>query len=186
MRAIEILRREHVWIGLMAECLEKLVAEARVEDQLPSEAAELLGLYETFADGRHQEKEEGVLFPELLASTDENDRRSLAKLLADHEGERRHMASMRLHLLGALQGEPLCVREFARAAGAYIELHRSHMQREAMVLFPMAQRLLDGQADERVAAGFEALEGGSGDPHGLAEQILSLRRHVGLPIPPAA
>jgi hypothetical protein len=34
--------------------------------------------------------------------------------------------------------------------------------------------------------GFENLEGGAGDPHGLREQILRLRSRAGLPRPPAA
>lgn len=186
MRALEILGREHGWIAAMADCLEKLVADARTEDQLPPEAYELLRLYESFADGRHQEKEESILFRELLAGASPADRRALGTLLEDHEAERRHMVSMRLNLIGAVHGEPLCVRSFARAASEYIALHRGHMQREAHVLFPMTERLLRPEADERVARAFEALEGGKGDPQGLGEQILHLRRAIGLPVPPAA
>jgi hemerythrin-like domain-containing protein len=186
MRAIEILRREHGWIRWMSECLEMVISEGRAEEQLPPEAYELMHLYESFADGRHQEKEETLLFGELIATASDSDRRVLGKLLEDHEGERRLMASMRLNLLGAVQGEPLCVREFARAAGHYMDLHRAHMHREASVLFPMAERLLTPESDARVAAGFEEMEGGPGDPRGLEEQILRLRRRIGLPIPPAA
>lgn len=186
MRAMEILQREHQWIACMAQCLEALIAQARVDEQLRLECCELLHLYESFADGRHQEKEEGVLFPALLTHADEDDRRALGQLLEDHEAERRHMDAMRRNLFGAVQGQPLSVREFARAASQYMALHRSHMQREATLLFPMAQRLLAPEADARVAAGFEQLEGGRGDPHGLAEQILRLMQRLGLPIPSAA
>ena len=38
MGALEILGREHGWIAAMAECLEKLVADARAGDRLPPEA----------------------------------------------------------------------------------------------------------------------------------------------------
>jgi len=186
MRAIEILRREHGWIAWMAECLETLTAEGRAAGQLPPEASELLFLYETFADGRHQDKEEGVLFGELIAAASDEERTLVGKLLEDHEAERKLMASMRLHLLGALHGEPGCVREFTRAASRYIDLHRSHMHREAAVLFPMAERLLGTAADARVTKGFEQIEGGPGDVHGIEEQILHLRGRVGLPVPPAA
>jgi hemerythrin-like domain-containing protein len=186
MRAIEILRREHGWITEMTECLEWLVGEARASGLLPSDAYDLLRLCEAFADGRHQAKEEEVLFPELLTGADDGDRRVLGRLLADHEAERARMATMRLNLLGAVGGEPLCVRAFAHAAADYAELHRCHMQREAAMLFPMAERLLGPEADERVAARFDALEGGHGDPRALVEQIQRIRRRAGLPTPPAA
>jgi hemerythrin-like domain-containing protein len=183
---VEILRREHGWIAGMTDCLEKLIAEGRARGQLDEEAYELLELYETFADGRHQEKEESVLFTELLSVASDAERRLLGRLLQDHEAERRRMASMRLHLMGAVYGEPLCVRTFAQEAAAYLDLHRAHMQREGEQLFPLVERLLTPDADERVAAGFEALEGGSGDPHGIAERIRGLRRRLGMPVPPAA
>lgn len=186
MRAMDILRREHRWIAGMAQCLETMVSEARTDEIVPSECYELLHLYESFADGRHQEKEEELLFPELLSRASDEERRTLGRLLEDHEAERAHMASMRLNLLGAVHGEPLCVRAFARAASEYIALHRSHMQRETVLLLPMAERLLDPEADARVATAFEKLEGGKGDPHGLAEQIHRLMERLGLPVPPAA
>jgi len=186
MKTIEILTREHRWIGWMADCLEKLVAESHTRDQLDEATSQLLFLYESFADGRHQDKEEQVLFPELLTCADEPTRTMLDQLMRDHGVERRHMARMRQNLDGAVHGEPLCLREFALEAGDYMELHRAHMLRETEQLLPLVEGLLTPEADERVVAGFEQLEGGAGDPHGLAEQIGGLCRRIGVPMPPAA
>jgi len=186
MKAIEILEREHRWIAWMASCLERLVAEARTQDRLDATTSELLFLYESFADGRHQDKEEHVLFPELLTCADEQTRTMLGQLMRDHGVERHHMTKMRESLRGAVQGEPRSVRDFAREATEYMTLHRSHMLRESEQLLPYVANLLTPEADARVVAGFEEIEGGPGDPHGLQEQIVSLRRRVGLPTPPAA
>lgn len=186
MKSIDILEREHLWIGWMAESLEALLARAKAQGVLDEMAYELFSLYEVFADGRHQDKEEEVLFPALLTAADDAERALLGQLLSDHENERRHMASMRVNLFGAVHGEPRNLLEFVRSAGEYLDLHRVHMLRENQVLLPMAARLLDDSSDAATAAGFEALEGGSGDPHGIREQILGLRRRVGLPQPPAA
>jgi hemerythrin-like domain-containing protein len=186
MKSIEILEREHRWVGWMANCLERLVAEARARDQLDELASELLFLYESFADGRHQDKEEQVLFPELLTCADDETRGLLDQLMRDHSVERRHMAKMRLNVAGAVHGEPLCVREFTLEATEYMGLHRAHMQRETENLLPLAEQLLTPEADGRVVAGFEEIEGGSGDPHGLEEQITGLCRRAGLPLRPAA
>ncbi len=186
MKTIEILEREHEWIGWMDECLEALVASAQAEDLLPEAAYELLSLYESFADGRHQDKEEGVLFPELLAAASDQDCEVLRKLLSDHGAERRHMVAMRGNVLGAVHGQSANVQGFVREASAYLSLHRGHMLRESEILLPMVARLLMPGADERAAEGFAAVEGGPGDPHGLREQILTLHRRAGLPRPPAA
>jgi hemerythrin-like domain-containing protein len=186
MKTLDILEREHTWIGWMAACLEKLVADARADDRLPEEAYELLQLYESFADGRHQEKEEAVLFPVLLDRTGDEDRDMLGTLLSDHQAERRHMSGMRANLLGAVHGEPVCVREFAREATEYLARHRAHMHRETETLLPLTERLLTPEADALVAAGFESLEGGAGDPHGIEEQIKGLSKRTGVPAPPAA
>lgn len=186
MKTLEILEREHEWIGWMAESLESVASAASADDVLPEEAYELLNLFETFADGRHQEKEERVLFPELLTAAGEEQRALLARLLLDHETERKHLQGMRVNVLGAVHGEPGCVRQFLHEAKDYLDLQRAHMQREQRILFPLADDLLSAEADERCKAGFEAVEGGAGDPHGLREQILGLRRRLGLPRPPAA
>mgnify|MGYP002624924861 CR=1 FL=1 len=167
MTAVESLQREHEWIGWMAEILAALVATARSEGRLPGEAVELLALYETFADGRHQEKEESALFPALLEA-------------ADHRAGRAHMESMRALVIGAVRGDGGSAAAFAREAEGYLELHRAHMQREEEVLLPMAATLLTPEADARVLRRFRAIEGGPGDPHGLREQIRGLRKRVGL------
>ncbi len=186
MKTIDTLQREHEWIGWMAECLESLLVRARREARLPAEAYDLLSLYESFADGRHQDKEEQVLFRELLSAADDRDRQVLERLLREHEAERQHMAAMRANALGAVNAEPHSLVEFDRAASEYLALHHAHMRREATVLFPMAARLLDADADERMLREFRRIEGGATDPHALREQILTLRHRVGLPHPPAA
>ena len=186
MKTTDNLEREHEWIEHMANSLEALIARTKADERLPEEAQELLFLFETFADGRHQDKEEQVLFPELLDVATEPDRASLGQLLKDHECERRYMAGMRLNLLGAVHGEPGCVRAFVKEAGEYMDLHRAHMMREEQILLPMAKRLLTREADARVVLGFERIDGGADDPHGVEEQVLSLLHRVGLPMPPAA
>ena len=186
MKTIERLELEHRWIGSMANSLETLLADARTSNQLPREAYDLLSLYESFADGRHQDKEERVLFLELLDAAQDRDRDVLGRLIADHEAERAHMAKMRVNLLGAVYGEPGCVQDFLREASAYVDLHQAHMRREEEILLPMDERLLTPEADERVARGFEEIEGGPGDPHAVEEQIKRLLHRIGLPTPPAA
>ncbi len=186
MKSIDLLEREHLWIGWMAESLEAIVGRAQSDGILPAEAYDLIMLYEVFADGRHQDKEEQVLFPSLLDAADEHERGLLERLLHDHETERSCMASMRSNVLGAVYGEPGCVREFVRDAREYLDLHHAHMMRESEIVFPLAERLFTAEDDRRCVEQFETIEGGADDPHGMREQILHLRQRIGLPRPPAA
>lgn len=178
METLEILEREHAWIGWLVSSLEEILRTTRATDRLPDEADELLALFESFADGRHQEKEERCLFPELLALADEAQRATLEELLRDHETERAHLQAMRLQLPGAQSAEPLCVRSFVLRASAYLALQRAHMRREQELLFPLAARLLTPQADARAAEGCARIEGGVGDPNGVREVVLALRERV--------
>ena len=67
---------------------------------------------------------------------------------------------MRENLLGAVQGEPLCVREFGREADEYMALHRAHMQRESEQLLPLVERLLHKLQELADACGVTTESGG--------------------------
>lgn len=159
MQSIEVLGREHHWIRHMLDCLDKLVERCEMTGRLDANTApELLALFDYFADGMHQMKEERFLITRLLHRADVSQKGYIGTLLGDHERERRRMQSMRSNLLGAVYGEPLCVREFVGQARTYSELHRKHMAHENVVLLPMATKLLDEEDDRMILEGFRRLE----------------------------
>ena len=66
MQAIQILDEEHFWIARMLDCLQSIAEGEKETGELDSGSAEeLMELFETFADGSHQKKEEQHLFPRL-------------------------------------------------------------------------------------------------------------------------
>lgn len=155
MQILDVLSREHRWIRRLLRCLEQLVANTEAAGSLdPERAVALIGLFETFADGSHQEKEEARLFPLLLARATPREARYIAKLEHDHQEERRRMAAMRSNLSGAIFGEPLCLREFLHQARAYLEVHRKHLAHEDVVLFPFARRLFAAEDEAESLDGF--------------------------------
>lgn len=178
MRAIEVLHEEHRWIARMLALLQDLVRRALPVGHLdPAATSELLALFAHFADGLHQQREEEVLFPRLLTrarSTEE--RLTIGRMAADHEKERRHLQGMHANLLGAIYGEPLSLREFAREAELYVELQRRHMIQETTVLLPLAERLLDRRDDDEMVDSFVRLEG---DPQALREVLRRIRELCG-------
>ena len=134
------------------------------------------------ADGQHQHKEEQALFPQLLRVTTASQEDLLRKLQDDHAREWRCMQDMRSNFPGAMSGEPLCVREFAKVAKAYVQLHREHIAHEDTVLFPLAEQLLSPADDAEVRSGFERVDAGGSDMAGVFEQIRSLCKRLGVSV----
>lgn len=129
MSTIESPEREQLRIRWLTNSLDGLVAEARTSGRLSVEACEILAQLEALADRRHGDWwEDGSLL----------ERRDEGAEAREHgsgpEAERRHLTRMRIQLLGALGGEPLCVRGFLRAASASVELQRAHMQRQGTLV----------------------------------------------------
>jgi len=159
MDCLDLLADEHRWIARLSDALERLAARTVERGQLdPHRAGEILTLFERFADGSHQRKEEEALFPRLRERVEAGRAGALEKLCADHEEERRRMESMHVQLLGAIVGEPGCVTEFVRHARSYVDLHRKHMAHERIVLFPMAERLLRPEDDPAIRADFARID----------------------------
>jgi len=182
MGAVDIIREEHTQVARLIACLEAVASDAEARGKVNGEAAtELLFLFETFIDDRHQAKEEGVLFPELLRFAGKKEEEVLSKFLADHEQEVVRLSGMRLNVLGARYGEPGCMREFVREARAYCELQRRHMTQENLELLPMAERLLTPESDADVVRGFDEVDGMRGaSPDGVRETIQRLCRQLGV------
>jgi hemerythrin-like domain-containing protein len=157
-RSIEVIREEHVWIGDLLVCLERVTEEAERTGQLePRNAASVLALCEYFADDLHQRKEEVCLYPALLMKASNAEARDIAAMMAEHEAERRMMKGLADNLLGGVAGEPLSLRAFVRTSGEYVRHHRAHIAHEALQLLPLAERLLDDEEDRKVLEGFERL-----------------------------
>lgn len=154
MQILEVLTHEHRWIRRLLQCLEQLITSTEAEGALDAEhTVELIALFETFADGSHQEKEETLLFPRLLELATPTEARYIEKLADDHQEERRRMAAMRSNLSGAIFGEPLCLREFLHQGRSYLALHRKHLAHEDVVLFPFARRILAAKEDATAGNG---------------------------------
>ncbi len=160
MWSTDVLREEHRWILRMLQCLERVARDSEHAGRLDAaSAAELLALFQHFADGLHQEREEGCLFPRLLArARSVAERLEVGRLCGAHEQERRAMARMNEQLLGAIYGQARSLRDFQHAALGYIALQREHVLHENQTLLPLADQLLRPEDDETVMQGFIALE----------------------------
>jgi hemerythrin-like domain-containing protein len=181
-RTVQILCEEHAWIESMTTCLECLAHDASLKGRLDEESCALLmALFEYFADGLHQQKEESVLFARLLSRSSLSEKGIIAKLIGEHEVERRSMKKLHSSLLGAVLGMHQEVREFVRHARIFAALHRSHLAMENRLMLPMAEQLLDEETDRLVCASFERLEAAhSIDRNSVGEHVRRLCRRLGV------
>lgn len=176
MSAIKTLMDEHTVILRVLDALDRYIGRPRGEW-----SREDLGKFVTFirefADGCHHEKEEDILFREMIEAGFPGDSGPIAVMLRDHEEGRRLVGiiarSSESEALDRADAES--VRE---AAQAYTRLLRVHIHKEDNILYPMAAQHLPEnvmKAIEERFDRFEAQETGIGRHerlHTLAEELI--------------
>jgi hemerythrin-like domain-containing protein len=112
----------------------------------------LLAWLRGFADLNHHAKEEQHLFPALAQAGVPVEGGPVTVMLEEHAEGRALIRAM-----GASPGE-------ARVAAArrYVQLLREHIDKENGVLLPLAEGVLDAQAQLLVSRGFEKVEAEQG------------------------
>ena len=105
-----------------------------------------------FADMNHHAKEEQHLFPALAHAGVPAEGGPVGVMLEEHTEGRALVLAM-----GAEQGE-----DRALAARRYVKLLRDHIDKENGVLLPLAEGVLDRQAQLLVGRGFEKVEAALG------------------------
>lgn len=163
-KAIDTLRQEHRAIMAALTILERMAAQAKQGAVAPSDIADFLDFLRDFADTCHHGKEEGLLFPAMLdAGVPEPG--PVTVMLMEHARGRELIAAMR-----AASAPTLDPEVFGKAAGDYIELLRQHIEKEEVVLFPLAERIIDPVTLDELNEGFENHE----------EQVMGHGRHEAL------
>lgn len=159
MKALQVLAKEHAAIAVCCARFEAEVADIVGRRQVDVEALDrLLTFFEVQVDGHHQEKEERIFMPRLLARAAGADVEALRSLFDDHGAQRRVLAHMRNQIEGVSYEEPNSIAVFVRAAKSYLRAQREHTQWEQETLFPMALRILGPRDDRALLNGFRRLD----------------------------
>ncbi len=159
MKATQILMHEHEVIGQGLTVLSAMAARLERGEGVPARDLEAaLEFFGGFADGCHHAKEEGTLFPALVAAGLPQGHGPVAVMLAEHEDGRRLIGVMRRSAAGADQGDVAARRRLADAAHEYVQLLRQHIAKENGVLFPAADGMLSEADDREITAAFDRHE----------------------------
>ncbi len=159
MEATKILIDEHRVIERVLAVLEKaaggLESDQGVQAEFFLSAADFI---KGFADGCHHRKEEGVLFPAMEAAGIPRQGGPIGVMLAEHEEGRRLTRLMRAAAEKLAAGETAAKTEVVMNARAYTRLLHQHIAKEDQVLFPMADRVIQLSAQDKLAEDFERVE----------------------------
>jgi hemerythrin-like domain-containing protein len=140
----EVLGREHRVVLGVLDRFERALEEHRFED-----LRDPLSFFEERLV-LHRRKEEEVLFP-ALAPHFPPGMGPVACMIEEHRDERVHLDRL---------AEALDLNDAAAVVShghAVLQHLRNHIWKEDNILFPMAERLLDRAARERVLAGFAGI-----------------------------
>ena len=159
MQATRILMEEHRIIERVLNALQ--VAAERVsrgEDMRPEFFLNAALFIKNFADGCHHRKEEGVLFIAMNDSGMPTQGSPIGVMLAEHEQGRIFTRAMKDAAEKWEAGDPSARVAVVQNALDYVALLRQHIRKEDTVLFPMADRLIPPERQEKVTEEFERIE----------------------------
>lgn len=152
--AIQDLMTEHEAILTALKILERMVASSERDGKVDiADMTEFIGFLKEFADKCHHGKEEGLLFPAMIAAGVPEKGGPISVMLQEHAEGRRFIKDMSDGLVGKMR-----LVKLNQAARSYIFLLRNHIQKENMVLFPMADRALSEEKLAELFTGFEGHE----------------------------
>ncbi len=153
-KAIEDLKHEHEAILSALAILDK-IAESIDRGSAPgkTDLRNFIGFLKEFADKCHHGKEEGMLFPALVKAGIPERGGPIGVMLSEHVQGRNLIAQMEASIVSAVDQ-----RAFATAAKQYSSLLQDHIRKENNVLFPMAEKTLDGAVLEKLYGSFEEHE----------------------------
>lgn len=165
-KTVSHLTREHEEIEGMLEAFERFLEESeRVgaeRSTLRADPHHLWKVIDYLAENlfiRHEEKEEGVVMPELsrhgISWTDDR--------LAHVRQEHRHGRYLTRSLIQAVHQREVwsqdAHRHFLSIGREWLEFLRHHMDAEERELFPFLDRELTGEQDETMLQEFETIDG---------------------------
>lgn len=153
-KAMTDLQNDHDAILMALDVFSKILDSLQKENNPdPDELLDFLDFLMEFADKCHHGKEEGILFPAMIAAGVPDRGGPIGVMMAEHIQGRGY-----IHDMSEALEVPEDYKKFDIAGRAYIALLREHIQKENSVLFPMADRVISPEQLESIFHAFEEHE----------------------------
>lgn len=152
-KATQDLRKEHEAILYVLQLLDKMMESDRFDAESKlGYYGEVVYFLKIFADKCHHGKEENYLFKELISKRVSNEAGPVGVMLQEHAQGRDYIAKM------SQSFNDKDLKGFNTAAIQYRDLLRGHIDKESNVLFMMADKVIDEQAQSLLFEQFEQHE----------------------------
>lgn len=175
---------EHRVIEVVLTCLESISEEAIGAGKLNEQSAvQAIDVIRSFADKCHHGKEEDHLFAALTAKGMARRGGPVGQMLVEHEQGREFVRAMSGSIPEAAGGNPRALQIFTENARGYVQLLRAHIKKEDMVLFPMADRMLNEEEQQQLMQAFTSVESdhmGKGTHEKYIAIVASLAKQYGI------
>jgi len=159
MKATQVLRDEHEGILAMLAVIETAAHRLSSGKSIPSDLmTDAVSFLQNFADRCHHGKEEDELFPSLVERGVANEGGPIGAMLSDHEQGRAFIRGMSDAAERYAQGDTAAVKSLVDNTLGYVALLRAHIDKENLVLFPMADEILTEVEQNQLYDAFERIE----------------------------
>ena len=154
----QILKDEHTLILEALDGLERKLA-ALEAGATPDRAyfEKAVKFIRTFADECHHGKEEDLLFKTMVDRGFPLQGGPIAVMLSEHETGRAYVREM-AEASASVGQDPAAAEKIIRNGRAYIQMLRPHIDKENMILYPMADNMLSPQDQTQLGEAFERFE----------------------------
>ena len=149
-KAMTDLLNDHEAILTALDIFSRMLDEQKISGEADAvELGSFIAFFKEFADKCHHGKEEGILFPAMIAAGVPDRGGPIGVMMAEHIQGRGYIFEMDESLV-----EPMDFARFEKNSRNYITLLREHIQKENSVLFPMADRVISTLELEQMYAAF--------------------------------
>jgi len=155
MTPTEILKNEHLLIVEVLDYLEEAADRLdRGDDVDPDFFLDAAEFVAGFADRCHHSKEEDILFVAMTARDMPRDSGPVAVMLHEHEEGRAFTAAFRSAAEQMKAGDGAAAADVVQNVYDYVNLLREHINKENMILFPMADQMIPEDEMQAVSRDF--------------------------------
>lgn len=173
--ALDQMAVEHRYIGIVIKSLldaaTALDRRRRLNARKLRDAVEFLRIY---ADQRHHQREEGMLFPALVRRGVPPQGCPIGGLNHEHEKGRAMIAALDEWITAYEHQQPGADFQLRQTLRAIADLYQKHLWMEDAMVFPMAQRLITADDNRDLKTQFAELDEKIG-----RETILRLEKFAG-------
>ena len=158
MDPLESLIEEHRQIRVVISAIAALVDLTAGERRIsPTPFLELQRFIARFADGSHHAKEEQVLFEQMIQAGMPVEGGPLQCMLTEHEQGRKYASVMGAAARACLAGDWCQQHQMLASARSWCVLLTAHTDKEDLMLYPIAQRVISAERFEQLPSMFQQL-----------------------------